>query len=58
MLMVWVQVLFYEDNARIREFQEKFKTYEEKFPQCRRLQSPLPTSPTDPDPQGPSKPTA
>ena len=28
------QVLFYEDTSTIREFQEKFKTYEDKFPAC------------------------
>ncbi|KAK4697705.1 uncharacterized protein P7C71_g422, partial [Lecanoromycetidae sp. Uapishka_2] len=26
-------VLWYEDTSRVREFQEKFKTYEDKFPQ-------------------------
>ncbi|MCJ1280186.1 hypothetical protein MMC21_008013 [Puttea exsequens] len=26
-------ILFYEDTTRMREFQEKFKTYEDKFPQ-------------------------
>lgn len=28
------QILFYEDTSNVREFQEKFKTYEDKFPQC------------------------
>ena len=27
-------VLFYEDSTTTREFQEKFKTYEDKFPAC------------------------
>jgi len=29
-----VQVLCYEDTSAVREFQEKFKTYEDKFPGC------------------------
>ena len=28
------QILFYEDTSNVREFQEKFKTYEDRFPQC------------------------
>lgn len=27
-------ILFYEDTTQMREFQEKFKTYEDKFPAC------------------------
>lgn len=27
-------LLFYEDGERMREFQERFKSYEDKFPQC------------------------
>ena len=26
------QILFYEDTDNVREFQDKFKTYEDKFP--------------------------
>lgn len=32
--MLWTQILFYEDTSNVREFQEKYKTYEDKFPQC------------------------
>lgn len=28
------QILFYEDTSTVREFQEKFKIYEDKFPPC------------------------
>ncbi len=27
--------MLYEDTTRIHEFQQKFKMYEDKFPQCR-----------------------
>ena len=30
-------VLFYEDTSVVREFQEKFKTYQDKFPGCKLL---------------------
>lgn len=32
-------ILFYEDTTTMREFQEKFKTYEDKFPGCEYLGS-------------------
>lgn len=28
------QILFYEDTSAVRDFQEKFKIYEDKFPPC------------------------
>lgn len=31
---VGMQILFYEDSTNVREFQEKFKMYEDKFPAC------------------------
>ena len=37
------QVLFYEDSSNVREFQEKYKTYEDKFPAC--AQPPLSSLP-------------
>lgn len=27
-------LLFYEDTTTVREFQERFKSYEDKFPGC------------------------
>lgn len=33
------QVLFYEDSSNVREFQEKYKTYEDKFPASARTPS-------------------
>ncbi len=37
-------ILFYEDTTQMREFQEKFKTYEDKFPACELVLFPTPTS--------------
>lgn len=33
-LILGTQVLFYEDTTVMREFQDKFKTYEAHFPHC------------------------